>query len=76
MSDYKVKKDRVNMWLPVDIKDWLWQEANKQGFNLTTMIQVIILDYKKQQEAMDMSRVAQLLKEAMNEKEMKENGIM
>ena len=51
------------MYLPDDLLDWLWKQANKNGFNLTTMVQMIILDYKKQQEAIDMTRIVQMLKE-------------
>lgn len=40
------------MYLPSDLKEWYINEAEKNGFNLTTMIQVAMLDYKKQQEAM------------------------
>jgi len=63
MSNPKIKKTRINMYLPDDLLDWLWKQANKNGFNLTTMVQMIILDYKKQQEAIDMTRIVQMLKE-------------
>lgn len=55
IGGYKMEKVRVNMYLPVDLKEWFWREAEKNGFNLTTMIQVAMLDYKKQQEAMLMT---------------------
>ena len=48
-----MEKVRVNMYLPVDLKSWYVDEAEKNGFNLTTMIQVAMLEYKKTQEAMD-----------------------
>jgi len=63
MSNSRIKKTRINMYLPDDLLDWLWSQANKNGFNLTTMVQMIILDYKKQQEAIDMTRIVQMLKE-------------
>ncbi len=63
MSDKVIEKSRVNMYLPNDLKDWLWQEANKNGFNLTTMVQVIILDYKKQQEALEFSKLANVIRD-------------
>lgn len=47
-----MEKVRVNMYLPAELKEWFVGEAEKNGFNLTTMIQVAMLDYKKQQEAM------------------------
>ena len=49
---YDMEKVRINMYLPLDLKQWFMEEAEKNGFNLTTMIQVAMLDYKKQQEAM------------------------
>ena len=56
-----MEKVRVNMYLPADLKEWYVEEAEKNGFNLTTIIQVAILDYKKQQEAMhSMSMVSSL----------------
>lgn len=62
------------MYFPDDLKDWLWEQANKNGFNLTTMVQMIVLDYKKQQEAMDISKIAQLLIDAQKEKENENNN--
>lgn len=62
------------MYFPDDLKDWLWEQANKNGFNLTTMVQMIVLDYKKQQEAMDISKIAQLLIDAQKEKEYENNN--
>ena len=69
MEDNKIKKSRINMYFPDDLKDWLWEEANKNGFNLTTMIQMIVLDYKKQQEAIDMTKIVQVLVDSQKAKE-------
>lgn len=74
MEDKTIKKSRMNMYFPDDLKDWLWEQANKNGFNLTTMVQMIVLDYKKQQEAMDISKIAQLLIDAQKEKENENNN--
>lgn len=50
-----MEKVRVNMYLPKDLKDWFNEEAEKNGFNFTTMVQVAMLDYRKQTEALGMT---------------------
>ena len=73
MQDKTIKKSRMNMYFPDDLKDWLWEQANKNGFNLTTMVQMIVLDYKKQQEAIDMTKIAQLMIDAQEKSYEKNN---
>lgn len=74
MSEKRVEKSRVNMYFPNDLKDWLWEQANKNGFNLTTMVQMIVLDYKKQQEAIDMTKIAQMMHDMQKELEYENNN--
>ena len=54
-------KSRVNINLPADLKKWATEQAEINGFSLTMMIQVMMLDYKKQLEALDMTKFAQSL---------------
>lgn len=61
-----MEKVRVNMYLPADLKEWFVNEAEKNGFNLTTMIQFAMLDYKKQQEAMHSMNVISSLEQLAN----------
>lgn len=61
-----MEKVRVNMYLPADLKEWYVVEAEKNGFNLTTMIQVAMLDYKKQQEAMHSMGMVSSLEQLIN----------
>lgn len=58
-----MEKVRVNMYLPADLKEWYVSEGEKNGFNLTTMIQVAMLDYKKQQEAMQSMDIIKALEQ-------------
>ena len=61
-----MEKVRVNMYLPKDIKDYVNAKAEENGFNLTTMIQVMILDYRKQEQAMQMARIIDYLPERVS----------
>ena len=61
MKKLDSSKSRININLPSDLKDWIAEQAIINGFSLTMMIQVMILDYKKQLEALDMSLFAQSL---------------
>ena len=74
MSDKRIEKSRVNMYFPTDLKNWLWEQANENGFNLTTMVQMIVLDYKKQKEALDMTKIAQMMIDMQKEIEYEENN--
>lgn len=56
-----MEKVRINMYLPKDIKDYISSKAEENGFNLTTMIQVMILDYRKQEKAMEMAKLIDLI---------------
>lgn len=48
------EKVRVNMNFPLELKQWLEEEAERNGFNLTTMIQLACMNYRKEQEALRM----------------------
>lgn len=65
----KVEKARVNLYLPQYLKDYVWKEAEKQGFNFTTMVQVMIMDYKKQQDALEMNNIYRSLESAITKVE-------
>ena len=54
------------MYLPADLKEWYVGQAEKNGFNLTTMIQVAMLDYKKQQEAMQSMNMVNSLEQLIS----------
>lgn len=54
---FMAEKVRVNMNFPLELKQWLEDEAEKNGFNLTTMIQLACMNYRKEQEAIEMSRL-------------------
>lgn len=57
----RIKKTRVNLYLPEPLRLWVWEQANENGLNFTTMLQIMILDYKKQKEALDMTNALKAL---------------
>lgn len=55
------EKVRVNMNFPLELKQWLEEEAERNGFNLTTMIQLACMNYRKEQEALRMADQVDML---------------
>lgn len=60
-------KARINMNFPSELKQWLEQEADRNGFNLTTMIQVACMEYRKEQEALRFGQNVDLLQTFMEQ---------
>ena len=61
------EKVRVNMNFPLELKLWLEEEAEKNGFNLTTMIQLACMNYRKEQEALRMASQVDMLTEYLEQ---------
>lgn len=55
------EKSRVNIYMPKELKDYLVCEGEKMGFNLTTMIQIACMEYKKTQEGMALGELLKKL---------------
>lgn len=49
-------KVKVSMNIPVDMKAYVDAEADKNGFTFTTMIQVIVSQYKRENEAIELTK--------------------
>lgn len=47
------EKTRVNLYMPTELKDYLLEEGEKLGFNLTTMILIACMEYRKTQQGIE-----------------------
>ena len=48
------KKVKLSLNFPLELKLWLEEEGDRNGLNLTTMIQLACMNYRKEQEALRM----------------------
>ena len=48
------EKTRVNLYMPTELKDYLVEEGDKLGFNLTTMILIACMEYRKTQQGIEL----------------------
>lgn len=44
-------KQKCLIRIPTELKEWLVNEANKKGLNLTSIILVILNEYREKKEA-------------------------
>lgn len=51
------EKSRVNLYMPTDLKDYLVEEGERLGLNLTTMILIACIDYRKTQESLKLGQM-------------------
>lgn len=54
-------KARVNLYMPKELKDYLVAEGEKMGFNLTTMILIACMDYRKTQQSIALGQIMETL---------------
>ena len=62
------EKSRVNLYMPVDLKDYLVEEGDKLGFNLTTMIIIACMEYRKTQQGIELGGYIKALTDGENDK--------
>lgn len=55
------KKVKLSLNFPLELKQWLEEEGDKNGLNLTTMIQLACMNYRKEQEALRMGAQVDML---------------
>lgn len=57
------EKVRVNMLMPVELKEYLTQEGDKLGLNFTTMVLIACMEYRKTQQSMEVGGMMKALME-------------
>ena len=55
------KKVKLSLNFPLELKQWLEEEGDRNGLNLTTMIQLACMNYRKEQEALRMGAQVDIL---------------
>lgn len=62
------EKTRVNLYMPTELKDYLVEEGEKLGFNLTTMILIACMEYRKTQQGIELGGFIKALTDGDNDK--------
>lgn len=62
------EKVRVNMLMPAELKEYLTKEGDKLGFNLTTMILIACMEYRKTQQGIELGGFIKALSDGDNDK--------
>lgn len=62
------EKARVNLYMPTELKDYLVEEGDKMGFNLTTMILIACMEYRKTQQGIELGGFIKALTDGDNDK--------
>lgn len=62
------EKTRVNLYMPTELKDYLLEEGEKLGFNLTTMILIACMEYRKTQQGIELGGLIKALSDGESDK--------